>query len=426
MNEYREIEGRYGKGESFTYQEVEGKYSKAKVYSHTAEPQAIGQIIELCNQESFSDSNIVFMPDLHAGKGCVIGTTMTITDKVVPNFVGVDIGCGMFTVNLGKVLYINRELMDDFIKHNIPHGNKNNKEPEYNYTSEIQKLICMRDLPKAARTYNLAIGSLGGGNHFIEMNIDKEGNVYLVVHSGSRNIGLQIAKHYQRKAFDYHNGIDDNFQKEKATLIKEYKKSGKRNQIQNALDVLEKKYRRESTTIPKDFCYLEGQLMKDYLHDMAIAQEFARINRMVIAKRITEFIGMDFESADKFSTIHNYIDLKNMILRKGAISAQKGEKVLVPMNMRDGSLLCVGKGNPDWNFSAPHGAGRLMSRSKAKEELSMKEYEYEMRGVFTTSVREGTLDEAPMAYKPMQEIIDATGDTMEILDILKPIYNFKS
>jgi len=405
--------------------EITGQYNTAKVYSHTAESQAIGQIISLCNLEFFADSNIVFMPDLHAGAGCVIGTTMTITDKVVPNFVGVDIGCGMFCIELGNV-DLDLELIDNFIKHQVPHGHRNNKEPQYNYTDKIQELICMRDLPKAAKTYNLAIGSLGGGNHFIEINESSNGKKYLVVHSGSRNIGLQIAKHYQRKAFDYHNGINDDFEKEKKELVKEYKETGKRNQIQNALDVLEKKYRRESTTIPKDFCYLEGQLMEDYLHDMKIAQEYATINRMIIAKRILELIRLDWESAYGFSTIHNYIDLDNMILRKGAVSAQKDEILIVPMNMRDGSLLCKGKGNIDWNFSAPHGAGRLMSRTKAKEDLSMDEFEQTMDGVYTTSVRQGTLDEAPMAYKPMQEIIDATGDTMEIIDILKPIYNFKS
>jgi len=405
--------------------EITGQYNTAKVYSHTAESQAIGQIISLCNLEFFADSNIVFMPDLHAGAGCVIGTTMTITDKVVPNFVGVDIGCGMFCIELGNV-DLDLELIDNFIKHQVPHGHRNNKEPQYNYTDKIQELICMRDLPKAAKTYNLAIGSLGGGNHFIEINESSNGKKYLVVHSGSRNIGLQIAKHYQRKAFDYHNGINDDFEKEKKELVKEYKETGKRNQIQNALDVLEKKYRRESTTIPKDFCYLEGQLMEDYLHDMKIAQEYATINRMIIAKRILELIGLDWESAYGFSTIHNYIDLDNMILRKGAVSAQKDEILIIPMNMRDGSLLCKGKGNPDWNFSAPHGAGRLMSRTKAKEDLSMTEFEQTMSGVYSTSIRQGTLDEAPMAYKPMQEIIDAIGDTVEILDILKPIYNFKS
>ena len=405
--------------------EITGQYNTAKVYSHTAESQAIGQIISLCNLEFFADSNIVFMPDLHAGAGCVIGTTMTITDKVVPNFVGVDIGCGMFCIELGNV-DLDLELIDNFIKHQVPHGHRNNKEPQYNYTDKIQELICMRDLPKAAKTYNLAIGSLGGGNHFIEINESSNGKKYLVVHSGSRNIGLQIAKHYQRKAFDYHNGINDDFEKEKKELVKEYKETGKRNQIQNALDVLEKKYRRESTTIPKDFCYLEGQLMEDYLHDMKIAQEYATINRMIIAKRILELIRLDWESAYGFSTIHNYIDLDNMILRKGAVSAQKDEILIIPMNMRDGSLLCKGKGNLDWNFSAPHGAGRLMSRTKAKEDLSMAEFEQTMDGIYSTSVRQSTLDEAPMAYKPMQEIIDAIGDTVEILNILKPIYNFKS
>ena len=403
---------------------IEGKHNNATVFSHTTESSAIGQIISLCNLEFFKDSKIVFMPDLHAGAGCVIGTTMTITDKIVPNFVGVDIGCGMFVVNLGNI-HIDLPEIDNFIKHQIPHGSRNNNEPQYDFVDEINNLICIRELVKGAKTFNRAIGSLGGGNHFIEINEDKDGNKYLVIHSGSRNMGLKIAKHYQDKAFDYHNGIDEVYEEEKRKLIKDLKEQGKKSQIQNALDVLQKKHRREST-IPKDFCYLEGQLMKDYLHDMKIAQEYATINRQVIAKRIVEFIGLNFSNLPSFTTIHNYIDLYEMILRKGAVSAKKGEVLIVPMNMRDGSLLCIGKGNLDWNFSAPHGAGRLMSRTVAKENLSLEEFESTMKDVYTSSVREGTLDEAPMAYKPMQEIIETTGETMEIIDILKPIYNFKS
>ena len=403
---------------------IKGKHNNATVFSHTAETSAIGQIISLCNLEFFKDSKIVFMPDLHAGAGCVIGTTMTITNKVVPNFVGVDIGCGMFTVILGKP-HIDLPAIDNFIKHQIPHGSKNNKEPQYNYVKEINDLICIRDLIKGAKIFNKAIGSLGGGNHFVEINEGKDGTKYLVVHSGSRNMGLKIAKHYQKKAFDYHNGIDEEFEIAKKTLISEYKLAGKRKQIGNALDVLQKKHRRESK-IPKDFCYLEKNLMRDYLHDMKIAQEYAVINRKTIARRILEFMDMEIDDLNSFTTIHNYIDLDEMILRKGAVSAKKNEILLVPINMRDGSLLCKGRGNPKWNFSAPHGAGRLMSRTVAKESLSLDDFETSMDGIYTTSVREGTLDEAPMAYKSMQEIIDTTGETMKIIDILTPIYNFKS
>jgi RNA-splicing ligase RtcB len=405
--------------------EIKGKYNTAKVFTDHVEESAISQVIELCNQEFAKDSKIRMMPDLHSGAGCVIGTTMTITDKVVANFVGVDINCGVLCVKLGKN-FIDFEKLDNFIRNKIPHGMHNNKERVANFEDEISKLLCLRDLHKSASEFNLAIGSLGGGNHFVEVDKDDAGEYYLVIHSGSRNMGLQIAKYYQEKAFDYHNGIDEGFEKEKLALIKEYKDNGKRKQIQNAVDVLKKKHKKESG-IPKDFCYLEGKLMQDYLHDMGIAQKFATLNRETMAKRIViECLGMDYSQLESFTTIHNYIDLKNNILRKGAVSAQDGEILIIPINMHDGSLICRGKGNPDWNFSAPHGAGRLMSRTQAKETLDLNEFQNSMNGIYTTSVNLNTLDEAPSAYKPMQEIIDNIVETVDILSIIKPVYNFKA
>jgi RNA-splicing ligase RtcB len=405
--------------------EIRGKYNAAKVFADHVEESATSQVIELCNQSFVKGSQIRMMPDLHSGAGCVIGTTMTITDKVVPSFVGVDLGCGVEVVKLGDIT-IDFTKLDKFITNKIPHGHGINKEPVINFKDAINSLICLRDLHKDVSEFNRAIGSLGGGNHFIEVDKDENDDLYLVIHSGSRNMGLQIAKHYQDRAFDYHNGINDDFEKAKLQLIEEYKTAGKRAQIQNALDVLKKQFRKESA-VDKDFCYVEGLHLNDYLHDMGIAQRYAALNREVMAKRIVEeCLDLKIDDLESFTTIHNYIDLDNLILRKGAVSAQQGEILIIPINMRDGSLICKGKGNPDWNFSAPHGAGRLMSRTVAKENLSMEEFKNSMSHIYTTSVRQSTLDEAPLAYKPMQEIIDNIGDTVDILKIIKPLYNFKS
>lgn len=403
---------------------LNGKYNTAKVFIDNMEETAISQIIELCNQEFVEGSQIRIMPDVHAGAGCTIGTTMTIQDKIVPNLVGVDIGCGMICITL-KNVKLNLPEIDKFIRNNIPHGHGINKEPQVNFKDNINNLLCLRELHKSTTEFNLALGSLGGGNHFIEINEDGNGDRYLVIHSGSRNMGLQIANYYQDRAFDYHNGIDNEFETEKRELIKEYKLTNKRNQIPNAIDVLKKKHKRISS-IPKALCYLEGQLTKDYLHDLNIAQQYAKLNRETMAKKIIDFIGLNFDQQYSFQTIHNYIDLDYMILRKGAVSAKGGELLIIPINMRDGSLLCMGKGNPDWNFSAPHGAGRLMSRTTAKELINMEDFTNSMQGIYSTSVNQNTLDESPMAYKPIQEIINNIKDTVKIIDIIKPIYNFKA
>lgn len=405
--------------------ELEGKFNKAIVYTDNIEQTAISQIVELLNQEFCKDSKIRIMPDCHAGAGCTIGTTMTIQNKIVPNLVGVDIGCGMLTVELG-----NKELdfksIDEYIRAYIPSGFKINQEPKTDFKDNIENLICFREIPKSSKEFNRALGSLGGGNHFIEINKDKDNIKYLVIHSGSRNLGNQIAKYYQNRAYDYHNGLNDNFEKEKQKLIETYKAVGRKREIQNALQELKKKHKKECK-IPKDLCYLEGRLMDEYLHDMKIAQEYANLNREIIARKIVEeCLGLSYDKLSKFQTIHNYIDLDNMVLRKGAISAQKGEKVLIPINMRDGSIVAMGKGNPEWNYSAPHGAGRLMSRGQAKENINFEEFKKSMAKIYTTSIKESTLDEAPMAYKPIEEIINNIDSTVEIIDIIKPLYNFKA
>ena len=405
--------------------ELKGKYNIAKVFTDNIEETAVAQIVELCNQEFTKDSQIRIMPDTHAGSGCVIGITMTIQDKIVPNLVGVDIGCGMICIELGLV-DINLRKVDEYIRKNIPSGFNINEHPKTDFKEEISNLLCFREIPKSAKEFNRALGSLGGGNHFIEINIDENSKKYLIVHTGSRNLGNQVARYYQTKAFEYHNGLNEDYESVRMNLIEDYKKQGRKDEIQGALARLKELCKKESN-IPKDLCYLEGKLMQNYLSDMKVIQEYSNINRKIIAKRIVEeCLNMNYSTLIKFQTIHNYIDLDNMMLRKGSISAQKNEVVIIPINMRDGSIIAVGKGNPDWNYSAPHGAGRLMSRGKAKENISMEDYQKSMDGIFTTSVNKETLDEAPMAYKPMEEIISNIKDTVEILKVIKPIYNFKA
>ncbi|SKC37322.1 RtcB family protein [Maledivibacter halophilus] len=405
--------------------ELKGKYNSAKVFTNKIDESARIQIIELCNQEFIKESKIRIMPDVHAGVGCTIGTTMTIKDKIVPNLVGVDIGCGMLTVELENI-NLDFKKIDEYIRKNIPSGFNINQNPKTDYKEEIEELICFRDIPKSSREFNRALGSLGSGNHFIEINKDNLGKKYLVIHSGSRNLGKQVAKYYQNRAYDYHRGLNDDFEKEKNNLIVSYKKQGRRKEIKDALKKLKKVHKKECN-IPKDLCYLEGRLMEDYLHDMNIVQNYSYMNRRVMAMRIVEeCLEMDYNSLNKFQTIHNYIDIKDKILRKGAISAKKGEKVLIPINMKDGSIIAIGKGNADWNYSAPHGAGRLMSRGEARKKLNLDEYKKSMEGIYTTSVNKSTVDEAPMAYKPLEEIIENVKEAVDIVDIIRPLYNFKA
>ena len=393
---------------------IKGKVSKAVCFTKVIEDEAITQIQRMCDYPL--SEKIRIMPDVHAGKGCTIGTTMTISDKAVPNIVGVDIGCGMFTVNIGKG-EIDLAKFDE-AAHFIPSGTNVWEGRQTHY--DLTQLVCYRDL-KAPRRIERSIGTLGGGNHFIEIDRSHDGTCYLVIHSGSRNLGKQVAEHYQKLAIELAQGKEEYFNKWDE-IIRTYKEQGRRTEIQAALKEL--RWEKHQSEVPDDLCYLQGKYLEDYLHDIKICQDFAKLNREKIAEVLLDRTGVT--GGDSFHTIHNYIDTDEMILRKGAIAAHEGERVLIPINMRDGSIIAIGKGNPEWNYSAPHGAGRLMSRSSAKERLSMTEYQEAMKGIYTTSVNEKTLDEAPMAYKSLEDIIDVIDDAVCIIEILKPIYNFKA
>lgn len=396
--------------------EIKGKINTAICYANTIEEEAREQIRRMCDYGFTEGSSIRIMPDVHAGKGCTIGTTMTVTGKAVPNIVGVDIGCGMYTVNIGKT-DIDFKKADE-AAHYIPSGMNvwEGRQERFN----LMELCCYRSL-KNTKYLERSLGTLGGGNHFIEIDQAADGTKYLIIHTGSRNLGKQVAELYQKFAVELHSGKEEYFKK-KEEIITSYKAEGRRKEIQAALKKLA--WDKKECLIPDDLCYLYGTYFEDYLHDVEICQEFARRNREKIAEILLSHAGI--QAGESFHTIHNYIDTKNMILRKGAISAYKGEKVLIPINMRDGSVLAEGKGNPSWNYSAPHGAGRIMSRTKAKEKLSMEEYKKTMEGIYTTSVNEETLDEAPMAYKSLNDIISIIKDSVDIIDIMKPVYNFKA
>lgn len=420
-----------------------------KIFTENIEQEAIDQINELLNQEAFKNSKIRIMPDVHAGKGCVIGFTGDLGDKVIPNIVGVDIGCGMLCVELRNI-DLDLERLDKIIREFVPSGWDVHNERKYKFL-ELQKLNCYRELRDTKRLER-SLGTLGGGNHFIEIDVDEEDNKYLVIHTGSRNLGKQVAEYYQELANQLCNYNIQEYKERKRKLIEEYKQQGKKQEIQSALEELKKEYQKDHKRIPKDLAYLEGKYREEYLHDMRICQKYAKYNRFCIAKQILcnyfelpyyegyksvrlrpeanvgfletqDMIEKDFRY---FETVHNYISFEDNIVRKGAISAKKGEKVLIPMNMRDGCIIAIGKGNDDWNQSAPHGAGRIMSRMKAKETFNLAEYEESMKDIYTTSVNENTIDEAPFVYKPMQEIIDCIQDTVDIVKTIKPIYNFKA
>ena len=407
-----------------------------KIFTDNIEQEAIDQINVLLEQPAFADCKVRIMPDVHAGAGCVIGFTADLGDRVIPNIVGVDIGCGMLTVELGGidtgingktdssivdyVTDIDYEKLDNVIRTCIPSGRNVHEEINYIFP-ELKNLRCYNNL-KNIDWLERSMGTLGGGNHFIEIDEGFEGRKYLVIHTGSRNLGKQVADYYQNLAVELMIGRDK-LAYERDRLIAEYKEQGRSSEIQDAIKELRNTWRKKTNDIPKELCYLTGKYRDDYIYDMKICQRFAKQNRLMIALKI--ILSMGWYSIDLFETVHNYIDESNMI-RKGAISAKKGEKVLIPINMRDGSLLCVGKGNEDWNCSAPHGAGRIMSRSKARESISMESFRESMAGVYTTSVCESTIDESPMAYKPMDEIISNIKDTVDILDVLKPVYNFKA
>lgn len=398
--------------------EIIGKFNTAICYTNELEPTAYSQIETVCNEQAFENSKIRIMPDVHAGKGCTIGTTMTIVDKVVPNMVGVDIGCGMYTVNLGKV-DIDLATFDE-AAHSIPCGRNVWEGRQERF--DLTQLRCYRNL-KDTKRLERSLGTLGGGNHFIEIDVDEDGNKYLIVHSGSRNLGTQVAEYYQGIAIDLNLGKEEYFKK-REEIIRTYKEQGRRSEIQATLKLMEKEWEAKEPTIPRELCFLYGSFMEDYLHDIRICQEFAQRNREKMAEILLQKTGL--VAVEAFQTIHNYIDVDELILRKGSVSAKAGEKLLIPINMRDGSLICIGKGNADWNYSAPHGAGRLMSRSAAFERLTMEEYEKQMEGIYTTCVNTATLDESPMAYKNMDEIVANIEPTAEIVAHIKPIYNFKA
>lgn len=399
-------------------QVVQGLYNTAKIYTDIVEDVALKQIEKLCSQEYAKDSRIRIMPDVHAGAGCTIGTTMTIQDAVVPNLVGVDIGCGMETIKL-RNKHLELEKLDKLIYRTIPSGFEIRKEPhKLNAEIDLTKLRCAEGGFVNIHRAQMSLGTLGGGNHFIEVDQDEEGILYIVIHSGSRHLGLEVANFYQEEAYQALNG---NSKKDIRKLIQDYKKAGKDKEIEKAIQTLKAQIQ---TDIPKDLAYCKGKLMEDYIHDMKIVQKFAMLNRKAMMDELIR--GMKLKVEEEFTTIHNYIDTDAMILRKGAVSAQKGEKLLIPINMRDGSLICIGKGNEDWNFSAPHGAGRLMSRKKAKNSYTVSQFKKEMKGIFTTSVNAQTLDECPMAYKGMKDIVENIGETVEIEKVMKPIYNFKA
>lgn len=396
---------------------LNGKYNTAKVFTEVIDQESIKQIIDLCNQEFTQGETIRMMPDVHAGAGCTIGTTMTITSKkIVPNLVGVDIGCGMETAIL-KETHIEPMKLDKVIRDNIPMGfNVRTKPHKYLERIDLLNLYCYDHINPIKAEKSL--GSLGGGNHFIEANKGSDGKIYIVIHSGSRHLGLEVAKYYQEEAY---NRLNKCSKQDIKALIDSLKAQGREKDIQQRITTLKNT---KTTSVPKHLAYAEGNLFDKYIHDMKIIQQYALLNRQAMMYEIVK--GMNFHVVEQFSTIHNYIDTQNMILRKGSVSAQLGEKLIIPINMRDGSLICTGKGNPDWNYSAPHGAGRLMSRSQAKNSFTVSEFKKQMKGIYSTSINSQTLDECPMAYKSIDDIVQNIEPTVTIQDIIKPIYNIKA
>ena len=395
---------------------IKGKYGTAICYASIVDPLAVDQIKRMLDCKYMENSKVRIMPDVHVGKGCTIGTTMTIEDKIVPNLVGVDIGCGMLTTRIEKRDIDFEQL--DAAAHTVPSGFDVWGENQKDF--DLTQFRCYERLKHKAYLEQ-SLGTLGGGNHFIEMDRGSDGELYLIIHTGSRNLGLQVANYYQKLAIEL-NHYKEEFAERQAELVRTLKVEGRRREIPEALRQL--RLEKKDKDVPDDLCYLYGQYMDDYLHDIVLCQQYANENRHLIAKKIIEMCG--YTEVDQFTTIHNYINVDEMILRKGAIAAPKGERVLIPMNMRDGCILGIGKSNPEWNYSAPHGAGRLMSRNEAKNRLNMGDYKKSMKGIYSTTVVEDTLDEAPMAYKSVDDILEYLKETVDVVDILKPIYNFKA
>lgn len=407
-----------------------------KIFTDNIEENALEQINKLLSIDVFSDKKIRIMPDVHAGAGCVIGFTGDLGDKVIPNIVGVDIGCGMRILNLGKLADIDYHAFHEHIRGNVPSG-KIVREDKFGFKplvgeemeiyreakSLVTELYCYRELKDSGRI-NKAIGSLGGGNHFIELDKDDDGNVYLVIHTGSRNLGKQVAEIYQAKAVKHLTAGADEFEETIKRTIEEYKAAGRRSELQSVIKKMHKEHQEAEPRLPAALCYVEGEGREHYLHDMRLCQRWAVLNRKLISLLLMRFFP-GVEVKEEFESVHNYISDEN-IIRKGSISAALGERCIIPLNMRDGSLLCTGKGNPDWNCSAPHGAGRVLSRTQAYEKITMEDFEASMQGIYSESVNDFTRDESPMVYKPAEEIIANIGDTVCIDTIIRPIFNFKA
>lgn len=407
-----------------------------KIFTDNIEENALEQIKQLLSIDVFSDKEIRIMPDVHAGAGCVIGFTGNLGDKVIPNIVGVDIGCGMRILNLGKIDGIDFHAFNEHIRANVPSGmivreDKFGFKPLVHEEMDIYReakmmvteLRCYRELKYSDRI-NKSVGSLGGGNHFIELDKDDDGNVYLVIHTGSRNLGKQVADIYQNRAIKHMTEGADEFEETIKRTIEEYKAAGRRSELQSVIKKMRKSQQEAEPTLPRDLCYVEGEAREDYLHDMRICQRWAVFNRKLISLLLLKFFP-EVNVLEEFESVHNYISDDN-IIRKGSISAADGERCIIPLNMRDGSLLCTGKGNPDWNCSAPHGAGRVLSRTQAYEQIKMEDFEASMAGIYSESVNDFTRDESPMVYKPANEIIANIGDTVNIDTIIRPIFNFKA
>lgn len=407
-----------------------------KIFTDNIDESALAQIKELLSIDVFSDKKIRIMPDVHAGAGCVIGFTGNLGDKVIPNIVGVDIGCGMRVLNLGKLQEIDYHAFHNHIRGNVPSG-KIVREDRFGFRPlvgeemeiyrEAKQLVtglyCYREIKDSGRI-NKAIGSLGGGNHFIELDKDDEGNVYLVIHTGSRNLGKQVADIYQARAIKHLTDGADEFEAAIKRTIEEYKAAGRRSELQSVIKKMHKERQYAEPNLPVALCYVEGEAREHYLHDMRLCQRWAVLNRKLISLLLLKFF-RNAEVLEEFESIHNYISDDN-IIRKGSISAYDGERCIIPLNMRDGSLICTGKGNADWNNSAPHGAGRVLSRTQAYEQITMEDFEASMQGIYSESVNDFTRDESPMVYKPAEEIIANIGDTVNIDTIIRPIFNFKA
>ncbi len=407
-----------------------------KIFTDNVEDSAMEQIARLLSIDVFSDKKLRIMPDVHAGAGCVIGFTGNLGDKVIPNIVGVDIGCGMRVLNLGNVVEIDFHAFNEHIRGNVPSG-KIVREDRFGFRPlvgeemeiyrEAKRLVtelyCYREL-KFTDRINKSIGSLGGGNHFIELDRDDKGDVYLVIHTGSRNLGKQVAEIYQAKAVKHLTDGADDFEELIKHTIEEYKAAGRRSELQEVIKRMRKEYHAAEPSLPADLCYLECEGRERYLHDMRLCQRWAVLNRKLISLLLLKFFP-GVEIMEEFESVHNYISDDNVI-RKGAISAAISERCIIPLNMRDGSLICVGKGNADWNSSAPHGAGRVMSRIQAYREVTMEDFEASMEGIYSECITDFTRDESPMVYKPATEIVSNISDTVTIATTIRPIFNFKA